>query len=806
MQELKNPAAEATAHRAQAMDTQANDSAAEYALQLAEAGFPVFPCRRDKSPWTARGFHDASTDPDAIREWWRRWPDALIGIPTGPTSDLLVIDIDPDGADWYSEHAAELAAGRVHKTKRGHHLLYRHVDGVRCSAGRIAPGVDVRSDGGYIVWWPAHGLEAVGGLDDVSDAPAWLLDLLREPAAKPGQAAAQAAGDTIPEGRRDDTLASLAGSMRRRGLSAEEIAPTLHAINESRCRPPLDRADVDRIAASVGRYPAQDTQARPVVQLTSLAESVDAAAGILSHAPIYVRGGQLVRPLRLGTPRTEGGITRRSGAMTLAPVDPAWMRLELDRAVTWQRWDARSKDWKDTAPPADIPNTLCAAPDVGNWPTLRGVVQHPVVVNGRIVSTPGYDHETGLLLDCAAGWPMPEATDRAAAVKAVSTLEDLLRHFPFASEADKAVALSMMVTAVARQTLPTAPMHAVDAPEPGTGKSLLVDAASILATGQRAPVLDYGRDETEAAKRLDGALLAGDELVSIDNIERPLEGATLCQVITQTHRRVRPLGTSVLATVPCTMMLCATGNNLVLRGDIVRRALVCRLDARTERPELRQFDQDLLSEARDRRQELVTAILTILAAYAQAGYPSPLPPLGSFTEWSRTVRAALVWAGSDDPVEAMSRTRDADPSRQEITAVLNAWHDHFGDRQVKGSEVIAACEINTPLMEALTAICRGGKLTGRGLGYWLRNTKDRRAGALVLVQGNIHGGSNTWRVVSDLVDMVDIGGHVSTATREVSGFNTDKHGGEPETSPPSPPCPPCPQCAGEGCPWCEGAA
>ncbi|BAZ94294.1 ATPase [Thiohalobacter thiocyanaticus] len=259
MQELKNPEAEATAHRAQAMDTQPNDSALAFALQLAESGLPVFPCREDKSPRTARGFHDASTDPTTIRGWWSRWPGALIGVPTGPVTDLLVIDIDPGGADWHSEHAADLACGRVHRTQRGHHLLYRHVNGVKCSAGKIAPGVDVRTDGGYVIWWPAHGLEAVGDLDDIGEAPAWLLEKLRDQ--KQHQSAIQATGDTIPEQTRNTTLTSLAGSMRRRGLSAEEIAPALHAINEARCRPPLDRADVDRIAASVGQYPPASEQA-----------------------------------------------------------------------------------------------------------------------------------------------------------------------------------------------------------------------------------------------------------------------------------------------------------------------------------------------------------------------------------------------------------------------------------------------------------------------------------------------------------------------------------------------------------------
>jgi hypothetical protein len=82
---------------------------------------------------------------------------------------------------------------------------------------------------------------------------------------------------------------------------------------------------------------------------------------------------------------------------------------------------------------------------------------------------------------------------------------------------NRAVAISMLTTAIARPSLPAAPMPAIDAPEAGTGKSLLVDVASILASGTEAPVMDYGQDAVEAGKRLDAMLLAGDPL--IDNVE-----------------------------------------------------------------------------------------------------------------------------------------------------------------------------------------------------------------------------------------------------------------------------------------------
>jgi putative DNA primase/helicase len=100
-----------------------------------------------------------------------------------------------------------------------------------------------------------------------------------------------------------------------------------------------------------------------------------------------------------------------------------------------------------------------------------------------------------------------------------------------------------------------------------------------------------------------------------------------------------------MVTVPCTALLTLNGNNLTLRGDIVRRVLVCRLDAKCERPELRQIEQDLLSDVRRERGELVRDAQTIMAAYVAAGRPKQkLPALGGFREWRHGPRRArLVW-------------------------------------------------------------------------------------------------------------------------------------------------------------------
>ena len=131
------------------------------ALDYARRGWPVFPCKPDKRP-LLEGWPDKATcDGTVIREWWQRWPDALIGIVTGKPSGLLVLDIDchaggPDGAASLAalerEHGPMPAGPLAITPSGGRHLYMKMPEGVdiRNSAGKLAAGLDIRANGGYI--------------------------------------------------------------------------------------------------------------------------------------------------------------------------------------------------------------------------------------------------------------------------------------------------------------------------------------------------------------------------------------------------------------------------------------------------------------------------------------------------------------------------------------------------------------------------------------------------------------------------------------------------------------------------------
>jgi hypothetical protein len=150
------------------------------ALALARRGLPVFPCRCvDKRPLTDNGFKDASTDQEQVRHWWTEWPRAYIGVPTG--DKFVVVDLDlqhQDALAWYEHNTARLPLTRTHVTKSGgRHLLFKPASNVGCSTSKLGPHIDTRGAGGYIIWWPACGLNVMHG-GALAEVPAWVLEAL----------------------------------------------------------------------------------------------------------------------------------------------------------------------------------------------------------------------------------------------------------------------------------------------------------------------------------------------------------------------------------------------------------------------------------------------------------------------------------------------------------------------------------------------------------------------------------------------------------------------------------------------------
>jgi putative DNA primase/helicase len=296
----------------------------------------------------------------------------------------------------------------------------------------------------------------------------------------------------------------------------------------------------------------------------------------------------------------------------------------------------------------------------------------------------------------------------------------------------------MLATSVLRPALaPAVPLHVATAPAGGTGKSYLADLAAMIATGERCPVLTAAAREEETEKRLHAAALSGQPVIALDNCNGTLRSEFLCQVVERPRVQVRPLGTSNTVTIVNAFTLFANGNNVEVAFDLVRRTLLCTLDADMERPETRSFKADPLAAVATDRGKYVAAILTIARAYFVAGMPGAPPVLMSFPQWSNIVRGSLMWLGMADPVETMADLSAIDPVREIRAAVFsglatlqNNGRGYTAAELVEKANEMHLLELKySELREALllpeVAGVPGNSISTRRLGKWLKKSKDQ---------------------------------------------------------------------------------
>jgi hypothetical protein len=326
------------------------------ALEYASRGWPVFPvhvpagdgcscgnpdCEHvGKHPRTQHGLIDATTDDATIRQWWAQWPGANIGIRTGLPSGIVVLDIDPRHggdetlADLERQHGALPSTIESITGGGGRHIFFVHPGG-EVKSHNVAPGIDVKADGGYIVVPPSlhfsgsiYEWEGSSHPDDVSPAllPAWLLAMVTAPPEK-ARPASVGSAEPLREGKRNMTLTSLAGVMRRAGMEQSEIRAALLEINNGRCTPCLPVQEVVRIAASVSRYAPASVVEKGSPASSSLYRGSDSDDDVA--APVELRTLSMPGPrqwtvedwLPAGAPTVlygDGGMAKSLQAMLIA--------------------------------------------------------------------------------------------------------------------------------------------------------------------------------------------------------------------------------------------------------------------------------------------------------------------------------------------------------------------------------------------------------------------------------------------------------------------------------------------------------
>jgi putative DNA primase/helicase len=386
-------------------------------------------------------------------------------------------------------------------------------------------------------------------------------------------------------------------------------------------------------------------------------------------------------------------------------------------------------------------------------PVLCGISRTPLIETDGSISFPsGYDVATRLYFDRLVPFALPDQVSHDEAKTAANLLLEPFSEYKLTDQtAGDAVLLALMFTAIRRPLLVSAPLFVIRSSMPGAGKGLIVACTTQLALGTRPVIVTYGGNAEEFEKRLASVMLQTPAALSIDNANGMLiQGDLLESLITEGCADIRPLGRSETLKIQNRALMCLTGNNPIVAGDMARRTLVVDVVPRSADPEREKFAFNPVELVTERRIELLVAAYTAMRGYRQAGMPDPaLPGVGSFEAWSRDVRDLVHWLTGYDVAECFRRNKSEDPHRQNDGSLLAALHAHFGTSPFRSAEAVsvhravvdhqrAAYMHKEPtateraVYDAVEEVLGSKGVSAKNLGYWARRIANAHIGGYVL--------------------------------------------------------------------------
>lgn len=457
------------------------------------------------------------------------------------------------------------------------------------------------------------------------------------------------------------------------------------------------------------------------------------------------------------------------GAAILNELTIDRMTYEVARAAHWMKRSGKHE--VSATPPQFIIRDMLARPDPP-IPVLSRIVTVPVFTrDGDLQTTPGYHASSHVYYDPPKGLQVPPVSKRPTAEEIERAkgllLDDLLGEFPFLADSDRAHTLALLLLSFARDLIdgPT-PLHVVEASTPGTGKSLLVDAAVHPSTGQSVGRVSPPKDRDEWRRMLTSKLITAPVIIVLDNVTIEVDSGELANALTAQIWEDRQLGASRMLRLPVRNAWAMTGNNPSLSHEIARRSVRIRLDANVEKPWMRDGfrHKDLLGWAAQHRGELVWAALTLIQNWVAAGRPSGQRNLGSFEQWALVMGGILDAAGVTGFLGNLDVFYEvAASSTEALRGLVQAWWDQFGSGEVGVAQLFPVAES----VESLDLEAASDKARSTKLGKLLGARRNQVVGGFRIEPGRKHQGAQLWRLVPvQPVNVVNISEHPGLGSRQ----------------------------------------
>lgn len=440
-----------------------------------------------------------------------------------------------------------------------------------------------------------------------------------------------------------------------------------------------------------------------------------------------------------------GGVLVTVHAGQLQVIDEHMLELMLGD-LRFLRPDAKGH-LKPIDPPVRLLRQILSLGAQRRLNPLTAVLNRPILnAEGKLLDRPGYHAAEGLYLDFEVeDWPaIPDSLSDEEARAALDVIWTPFRDFPLVDAASRGALLAGILTAILRAVLQTAPMFVGDAPVMGTGKTSSIETVASIGAGRAvsvsAPMPE--NDPSEMRKLLTSAALGSEGSLIFDNCTGTLSSAPLSAFLTSEAWSDRLLGANILRDgLPTRILVGATGTNIALDGELQRRALRWRIDARVEQPGERRFAFCPKELALKMHKDIVCAALAFVRASLAADLPAPPFRFASFTAWDRLVRTAVRHAEAlsngwfADPVPGTMRALHETDDAIHLHDLLCALQERFGALPFSARDLYEGMEAGhaghlADLLAGLTQ--RSERLSSKSIGRYLSQYCDRPCGDLVL--------------------------------------------------------------------------
>lgn len=470
----------------------------------------------------------------------------------------------------------------------------------------------------------------------------------------------------------------------------------------------------------------------------------------------YVRDGQLVRIGAVSGSLAGQHTGPQLGIETVSA--DGLRRLLAHHAVTYRVKSTKNAVYDVPTSPAVA--TCKAVLSATEWPGVRplaGVVATPVLrPDGTLIQQPGYDVPTALYyhpdVEIAA---IPDQPDTVMVEQARRLLLDhVLVDFPFATDADRANYIALLMTPILQPYLDClSPLGAISATERGSGKTLLTTIMARLFGAVSRPWVSA---DEELRKAITTVLVGGSEpVVVFDNVGEhdQVAAPSLAKLLTSRRWDDRKLGTNIEAKGTNNRLWLVTGNSIEFGGDIAQRTVLVRLDAKCPRPDLRTdfHIQDLEAwlDEPDNRVVLLRALLILARAWTAAGGRREEFVMRGFARWVCGMGGFLAHHGITGFLANAGELEEHDQDAQQWGAFLAAWHGRYGTTpktayELRDSADTGGLGLGDPWGGAFITRADTSTLpTARGLGMMLARRRGRYFGDYVL-DGVLDEHTKTW--------------------------------------------------------------